>query len=140
MTQTRKTMLALAAGVALGTICPTGPAFAQEEPEATEGLQDIIVTAERREQNLQSVSISATVLTAEDLARKGVSDVNALQQVAPSVAINTYNRSTFINIRGVGIAQSAPTSNPGVAFYIDGQLQPHEQFLAQCRGRAQAVH
>ena len=51
--------------------------------------------------------------------------------MAPSVAINTYNRSTFINIRGVGIAQSAPTSNPGVAYYVDGMFIPHEQFIAQ---------
>ncbi|MEP7314425.1 MAG: TonB-dependent receptor, partial [Pseudomonadota bacterium] len=90
-----------------------------------------IVTAERREQNLQDVPIAATVLSADELARRGVSDLSDIQQVAPSIAINAYNRSTFINIRGVGIAQSAPTSNPGVAYYIDGQLIPHEQFIGQ---------
>jgi iron complex outermembrane receptor protein len=95
------------------------------------GLEDIIVTAERRSQRLQSVPISATVLNAADLSRKGINNLADLQQVAPSLAINTFNRSTFINIRGVGIAQSAPTSNPGVAFYIDGQLIPHEQFIGQ---------
>ena len=36
-----------------------------------------------------------------------------------------------MNIRGVGIAQSAPTSSPGVAYYLDGQLIPHEQFIGQ---------
>jgi iron complex outermembrane receptor protein len=71
------------------------------------------------------------VLKAADISRKGVNSVADLQQLAPSVAINTFNRSTFINIRGVGIAQSAPTSNPGVAFYIDGVLIPHEQFIGQ---------
>jgi iron complex outermembrane receptor protein len=89
----------------------------------------IIVTAERREQSPQEVPISATVLTGEELARKGVVNLNDIQQVAPSIAINSFNRSTFVNIRGVGIAQSAPTSNPGVAYYIDGQLIPHEQFI-----------
>lgn len=109
------------------------PALAQSEPtEATAdtgGLSEIIVTAERRQQSLQDVPISATVLTGEELQKKGVTNLNDIQQVAPSVAINTFNRSTFINIRGVGIAQSAPTSNPGVAYYIDGQLIPHEQFI-----------
>ena len=81
--------------------------------------------------NLQDVPASATVLTAEMLAAKGIDNVIELQTVAPSVAINTYNRSTFINIRGVGIAQSAPTSNPGVAYYVDGMFIPHEQFIAQ---------
>jgi len=94
-------------------------------------LDEVIVTAERREQNLQDVPISATVLSAEDLNRRGVTDLNDIQTVAPAVAINVVNRSTFVNIRGVGIAQSAPTSNPGVAFYIDGQLIPHEQFIGQ---------
>ena len=51
--------------------------------------------------------------------------------VAPSIVINQYNRSAFVNIRGVGIAQSAPTSSPGVAYYINGQLIPHEQFIGQ---------
>ncbi|HEX2585541.1 MAG TPA: TonB-dependent receptor, partial [Steroidobacteraceae bacterium] len=36
----------------------------------------------------------------------------------------------FINMRGVGIAQSAPTSTPGVATYIDGVYIPHETFLS----------
>jgi len=110
------------------------PEAAQASPTSiptSAGVGEIVVTAERRTQNLQSVPISATVLNAADISRKGVNDVADLQAVAPSVAINTYNRSTFINIRGVGIAQSAPTSSPGVAFYVDGGLIPHEQFIGQ---------
>jgi iron complex outermembrane recepter protein len=102
---------------------PAGEAPAEEN--------EVVVTAERRNQNLQDVPISATVLNAADLTRRGVGNIADIQQVAPSVAINTFNRSTFINIRGVGIAQSAPTSNPGVAYYVDGQLYPHEQFIGQ---------
>ena len=100
-------------------------------PAASDAIPDIVVTAERRTQRLQDVPISATVLSATDLSAKGVANVNDLQQVAPSVAINTYNRSTFINIRGVGIAISTTTSSPGVAYYIDGQVIPHEQFIGQ---------
>jgi iron complex outermembrane receptor protein len=105
-------------------------AYAQQAAEPA-GLEEIVVTAERREQRLQEVPISATVLSANEIARRGVQDISNLQQVAPSVAINVVNRSVFVNIRGVGIAQSAPTSNPGVAYYIDGQLIPHEQFIGQ---------
>lgn len=109
-------------------LCGTAmPAMAQDG--AGGGLAEIVVTAERREQNLQDIPISATVLSGEQLNQRGVVNLNDVQQVAPSVAINTFNRSTYINIRGVGIAQSAPTSNPGVAYYIDGQLIPHEQFI-----------
>ncbi|HEY6642795.1 TonB-dependent receptor [Povalibacter sp.] len=94
-------------------------------------LEEVIVSAERRQLNLQDVPISATVLTGGALEAQGIDNIIEIQQVAPGVAINTYNRSTFINIRGVGIAQSAPTSNPGVAYYIDGVFIPHEQFIAQ---------
>jgi len=100
------------------------------EEAARSQLEEVVVTAERRTQSLQSVPTSATVLSAENLASEGVDNVLDVQQVAPSVAINSYNRSTFINIRGVGIAQSAPTSNPGVAYYVDGVFVPHETTIA----------
>lgn len=96
---------------------------------AQQSLEEIIVTAERREQSLQDVSISATVVTGDDLVTKGIDNLQEMQQIAPSLAINTFNRSTFINIRGVGIAQAAPTSSPGVAYYLDGTLIPHEVFI-----------
>ncbi|MFO7276042.1 MAG: TonB-dependent receptor [Pseudomonadota bacterium] len=114
----------------VAAVCGTA-AYAQESRTTEPALEEIVVTAERREVSLQQVPTSATVLTADALAAQGVDNVLEIQQVAPGVAINTYNRSTFINIRGVGIGQSAPTSNPGVAYYIDGMFIPHEQFIAQ---------
>jgi len=121
-----------AAIVTSGLLATSPLALAQAGAEASsQVLEEVVVTAERREENLQNVPASATVLTAAALAAGGVDNVIDIQTVAPSVAINTYNRSTFINIRGVGIAQSAPTSNPGVAYYIDGMFIPHEQFIAQ---------
>jgi iron complex outermembrane receptor protein len=98
---------------------------------APSALEEIVVTAERRDINLQELPTSATVLTASSLASQGIDNIIEIQQVAPSVSINTYNRGTFINIRGVGIAQSAPTSVPGVATYIDGVYIPHETFISQ---------
>ena len=116
---------------AVGLSLPAGARADEARGAEASVLQEVVVTAERRQQNLQDVPISATVLTSEDLVRQGVDNLSTIQQVSPSIAINTYNRSTFVNIRGVGIAQSAPTSNPGVAYYVDGQLIPHEQFIGQ---------
>ena len=115
--------------IAIATVLSQA-AHAQAE-EKRQALEEVIVTAERREVNLQDTPISATVLTADSLAAQGVRNILDIQQVAPSVAINAFNRSTFINIRGVGIGQSAPTSNPGVAYYIDGVFIPHEQYIAE---------
>lgn len=115
--------LSLAIVATIGAAAASVPLYAQD-------LEEIVVTAERREQNLQDVPISATVLNSDAMAQMGVKTVMDLQQVSPSLAINTYNRSTFINIRGVGLAQSTPTSVPGVAFYLDGTFIPHEFTIA----------
>jgi iron complex outermembrane receptor protein len=112
-------LLILIWGILTGTI-----ANAQQE------LEEIIVTAERREQSLQDLPIAATVFSGEDIVNKGIDRIHNIQQFVPNVAINTYNRSTFVNIRGVGLALSAPASNPGVAFYIDGVYVPKEQHIA----------
>jgi iron complex outermembrane recepter protein len=122
--------LLVASAVALALSAPaarTASAAASDD----EVLSEVVITAERRAQNLQDIPISATVFSGEELDRLGVTDLNDIQTVAPSIAINVVNRSTFVNIRGVGIAQSAPTSSPGVAYYLDGQLIPHEQFIGQ---------
>jgi len=94
-------------------------------------LDEIQVSAERRRQSLQHVPIAATVINADDIAARGIHGVHDMMQLAPSLSINQVNRSTYINIRGVGIAQTAPTSSPGVAWYVDGQLIPQEQSIAQ---------
>jgi iron complex outermembrane receptor protein len=123
--QARRTSIALACAL-MGGLLWTSVIQAQEQQQV---LEEIIVTAERREQSQQDVPISLTALTGDELTR--INKVMDIQQVAPSVAINTYNRGTFINIRGVGIAQSAPTSTPGVAYYIDGVFIPHETLISQ---------
>ena len=96
-----------------------------------QALEEIVVTAERRVQNLQDVPIAATVFSADELAPKGIDTIPDVQQFVPNTSIMTYNRSTFINIRGVGLAVSAPTANPGVAYYIDGVFIAKEQLVSQ---------
>jgi len=112
-------------GVTIFTVI--GSAAASEQVHT---LDEVKVTAERRNQNLQQVPIAATIISTEDINIRGIQSVHGLMQVAPSLSINQVNRSTYINIRGVGIAQTAPTSSPGVAWYIDGQLVPQEQSIA----------
>ncbi|MEO6184772.1 MAG: TonB-dependent receptor, partial [Steroidobacteraceae bacterium] len=85
-----------ASGVAAAvTLALLAPALRAAEVQV---LDEVIVTAERRAQNLQDVPISATVFDARELDRRGVTDLNDIQNVAPSVAINVVNRSTFVNI------------------------------------------
>jgi iron complex outermembrane receptor protein len=126
-----RTLLRRTGAIAFAVATVLGNAARAAESENVSVLEEIVVTAERRPVSLQDIPTSATVLTADSIAKQGVRNIIDVQQVAPGVAINSYNRGTFINIRGVGIAQSAPTSNPGVATYIDGVYIPHETFIAQ---------
>ncbi len=112
----------LLASAALFT-CPT--ALAQtSEPAASQaqsgGLEDIVVTARRRAENLQQVPISATALTSAQLASSGISTSNQLAQVTPSLNINgTFETVPKVTLRGVGTNDFLPNMNPAVATNID---------------------
>jgi iron complex outermembrane recepter protein len=68
------------------------PAFAQDaqvpaEAEDTGGLEEIIVTAQKREQNLQNVPVSVTALSAEALANNRIADFTDLTRAASSLTV-----------------------------------------------------
>ena len=80
---TRNFIAALAATTALTAAMP---AFAQvsSAPEAnTGGLEEIVVTAQKREQNLQDVPIAVTAITGDSLATNRVTSVSDLSGLAP---------------------------------------------------------
>ncbi|HTM96627.1 MAG TPA: TonB-dependent receptor, partial [Croceibacterium sp.] len=114
--------LALGAGIA-------APAHAQAAPESqaqekAEAPPEIIVTAQRREENLQDVPIAATALSGDQLADKAVQSLEDLQYAAPSVSITDQGLTQSVNLRGIGIASGSPAVANGVATYIDGIFQP----------------
>jgi iron complex outermembrane receptor protein len=126
----RQRSLASTGLVVLVSVGLAYPVIAEDASDASSELAEVVITAERTTQNLQRVPISATVLSGQQLDNEGVHRIADLQTVAPSLTISTFNLSTFVNIRGVGMAMSAPTSTPGVAFYIDGAFIPHEFIIS----------
>ncbi|MBB5732858.1 iron complex outermembrane receptor protein [Altererythrobacter atlanticus] len=105
-----------------------GAASAQERSPATarsnSAPSEIIVTAQRREENLQDVPIAATALGGDDLDAKAVQTIEDLQYAAPSVSITDQGLTQSVNIRGIGIASGSPAVANGVATYLDGVFQP----------------
>jgi iron complex outermembrane receptor protein len=92
-------------------------------PAAGANLPTVTVTAQRREERLQSVPISATTLVADQLAHQQVHDLAALQFAAPnlSLAPNRTSRATAsIAIRGQVELETTPTVDPAVGLYLDG--------------------
>jgi iron complex outermembrane receptor protein len=106
--------IAATAGIAI-------PAAAQEERAS--GLEEVIVTAQRREESLQDTPIAITAFTEGKLADLGVFDVNQVANFAPNVTIQkqpSSNSNMGINIRGVGMGETSLLADPKVGVYIDG--------------------
>jgi iron complex outermembrane recepter protein len=97
------------------------PAPQDSAAEANAGDEDsIIVTAQRRNENLMRTAISATVLSGGDLENKGVTNVDALQFVTPSLVVNNFGQGNDFNIRGIGKAEHNTQTTTGVITYRDG--------------------
>ncbi|MDX1734716.1 MAG: TonB-dependent receptor [Halioglobus sp.] len=110
----------------------TGGAFAQEGAAADTAqrrdvlmLEEIIVTANRREQSLQEVPMSVSAFTGEFFEDAGVRGLADLEQYTPSLKITpgTDSRSTSVRIRGIGSVGTNVGIDPSVGLFIDGVYQ-----------------
>lgn len=112
----------LLAGAAWGAL--SASAVAQEasaEPQAS-NVDDIVVTARRREETLKDVPISVSALGAERLEETGATDITALQQQTPNATVQVArgSNSTLISfIRGIGQQDPLWGFEPGVGLYVD---------------------
>lgn len=98
-----------------------GVAAAQDQ-EGPTTIDDIIVTAQKREQNLQDVPIVVTSLAAETLQDAGVRDIKDLQILTPGMTVTSTQSeaSTTARIRGVGTVGDNPGLESSVGVVIDG--------------------
>jgi iron complex outermembrane receptor protein len=109
------------------TALAASPVMAADAPPAAENdkeAKDIIVTAQRRRENVQNVNIAVTALSADALSEKKVSRALDLQNAAPGLTISRSGITDSFNIRGIGLASGSPQVTNGVATYIDGVFQP----------------
>jgi iron complex outermembrane receptor protein len=95
-----------------------------EAPDAPDPFGAIIVTAQRRAENLQDVPIAASAFAGDQLDDRAISSVTDLQFAAPSLSVTDAGETQSVNIRGIGIASNSPNVSNGVATYIDGLFQP----------------
>lgn len=97
------------------------PALAAEpEPGPKAGLNEIIVTAQRRDENLQNVPIAVTAISAEALETAGIKDVADLQHVVPGLRINNSVGYGVTTLRGIGLLTIPAGEESPTAFYVDG--------------------
>lgn len=94
-----------------------------DQTSSDPALEEIIVTAQRRGENLQDVPISVTALTASSLERQGVLATQDLTMTVPGL---TFARSTYNaqpTIRGIGTRDTATGAESSVAIFVDGVYQ-----------------
>ena len=89
-------------------------------------LSEIIVTAQKREQNIQDVPISVIALSAQQLKDAGVTDIKDMQVLTPGLTVTstTNESSTTARIRGIGTVGDNPGLESSVGVVIDGVYRP----------------
>jgi iron complex outermembrane receptor protein len=116
------TALAQGAGTS-GGLAAAGSAGATAAPTNEAGLEEIVVTARKRVENLQDVSGSVSALSAGELARRFDSDVRDFANSAPNVVIDDTQQGpggvAATTIRGIGVADVEKSIDPAVGVVLD---------------------
>jgi iron complex outermembrane recepter protein len=104
--------------VADATPRPDEPA---STPASDKGIADIVVTAQRRNENLQHAAVAVTVVGSDALARVGVSQPQDLTKLVPALKLaGIGGGGTQVTVRGVGNFAGNPYAEPAVAVNLDG--------------------
>ena len=98
-------------------------AHSQASSDSVSKIDEIVVTAQRREESAQDVPISITAITADGLADAGITSTRDLGLVTPGLRYDTHGAYVTPAIRGVTTTLSA-NNEANVATYIDGVYQP----------------
>jgi len=111
----------------LGAACP--PAHADDSGASTASttqLKEIVVTAEKRTQNLEKAPATVSVITGEQLVDRGVQDISEATVDYPSVKFGQISGTTHLYIRGIGAEQDRASIDPLVAMTENGINLPRE--------------
>jgi iron complex outermembrane receptor protein len=101
------------------------PVIAQADDSGASGLADIVVTAQKREENLQTAPLSVSAITADVLEAKAITGVANLTAVAPSLLASGPSgapNNTALFVRSIGVQDPILTSDSPVALYVDGVI------------------
>ena len=100
--------------------------FSISSEEENQTLEEIVVTARKRQESLQDTPVAVTAFTGDELDQKGITNLVDLSGFAPNLNIGTSgfagagNYSSAITIRGLTQTEFLPHLDPAVGIYIDG--------------------
>ena len=98
------------------------PALAEDGASAY--LEEVLVTARKREENLQRTPLSITAISAATIEDAHLPDIRSLEQMVPNLSFSTSSeggaQTVQAFVRGIGSNDFALTLDPGVGIYVDG--------------------
>src|SRR5580698_2331573 len=114
------TLVLASTGAVAGSVCWA----ADDAPVPS--LPEVIVTAQKRAENIQDVPISVIALSSQELKDAGVTDIKNLTVLTPGVTVTstTSENSTTARIRGIGTVGDNPGLESSVGIVIDGVYRP----------------
>ncbi|MES2496599.1 MAG: TonB-dependent receptor [Pseudomonadota bacterium] len=103
-----------------------GQASAQQVGQPSDTIEEIVVTAQKRNENMQSTPIAISAFTGDSIAKKGLADIQQVARLAPNVSfdftapVSGASNAATVFIRGIGQQDFALTTDAGVGTYVDG--------------------
>jgi len=99
---------------------------AENQDQASRLIEELVVTARRREEGLQDAPLAVSAFTQETLDYRGVTQLDQIARFVPGLTLENNPsfggaaNSAAIYLRGVGQKEFLPTTEPGVGLYVDG--------------------
>ncbi|WP_238388280.1 TonB-dependent receptor [Sinimarinibacterium sp. NLF-5-8] len=118
--------LAVAAALMLSPLSQAQEATSAPTPASQKGaskIEDMVVTAQRREERLQDVPVAVSALSTDQIESRGITNLGDLNALAPGLQISnmpTNTTSSQVTVRGVSQINPAITWDPAVGIYVDG--------------------
>ena len=120
--------LLLGASSAVIACAAAFPALAQTSPETqATTVQDVVVTAQRREQASQDIGLALSVISGAALDEKGVSVLNDIENIVPNMEVDSQfgGGQPQFRIRGIGAREYSSNNASTVGIYVDEVAHPY---------------
>lgn len=123
----RNTIIGSAVAALLSSAVVSPHANAQTSTAASQ-LEEIVVTARRREETLQDLPLSIAVVSADDLLTQSIYRSDQVAELVPNLSLQESSPGTSnIFIRGIGGGGSDPSYSYGAGMYVDGHYIPYSR-------------
>ena len=102
-------------------------------------LEEVVVTAQKREEDTQDIPIAIQAFGSGQLGAKNILSTEDLGPMVPSLRFTQAAGYTLIYLRGVGTSQFVPSADPSIATYVDGVYMPTGQAGTKALGNVERV-